>query len=139
MENKTSTTLIYVNKNSCLDAAERVKVTSGINVHQLTMRHEHLYHHLLLYLDREGLKELWKILFPTPPQDVTTPPTGLHSGLLGIILDSTVVWLKRATALGKSPSPLPSPMETSQGNPIFFLHNNYVNNSGLYPLINWLP
>lgn len=113
VENKISTTLIYINKSSCLDAAERVKVTSGVNVHQLTMRHEHLYHHLLLYLDRDGLRELWKVLSLAAPRDVATP-TGLQSGLLGVMLESTVVWLKRAAALGKSTSPLPSPMETNQ-------------------------
>ena len=104
-----------MNKTSCLDAAERVKVTSGINVHQLTMRHEHLYHHLLLYLDQEGLRELWKILFPqVAPQDTGTS-SGFHSGLLGVMMDNTVVWLKRTAAIGTSISSLPSAMETSQG------------------------
>ena len=113
--NKISTTLLYANKNSCLDAAERVKVTSGINVHELTMKHEHFYHHLLLYLDRGGLKELWKILFPLPPSEPSNSP-GLHSGLLGIMVNSAItVWLKRAAVIRNSVSPLPSPMETSQG------------------------
>ena len=84
------------------------------------MRHEHSYHHLLLYLDRDGLRELWKILFlTTPPQDAATTPSsgsaGLHIGLLGFMFDNTVVWLKRSAALGKSTSPLPSPMDLSQG------------------------
>ena len=119
MENKISTTLLYSNKSSCKDAAERVKVTSGINVHQLTMRHEHLYHQLLLYLDKDGLKELWKILFMSGSQDygaAPSSPIGLHMGLLGIMFDRTVVWLNRAAALGKvTVSPLPSPMEAMKG------------------------
>lgn len=119
VENKISTTLLYLNKSSCKDAAERVKVTSGINVHQLTMRHEHLYHQLLLYLNRDGLKELWKILFISGSQDLGVgpiSPIGLHRGLLGIMLDRTVVWLNRAAALGKvTVSPIPSPMETLKG------------------------
>lgn len=118
IENKTSVTLLYVNKVSCLDAAERVKVTSGINVHQLTMRHEHAYHQLLLYLDRGGLKELWKILFPptcsSSHESAASCSPGLHNGLLGIMLENIVVWLKRAAAL-ESSAPLPSPMETSHG------------------------
>ena len=114
MENKISTTLLYSNKTSCKDAAERVKVTSGINVHQLTMRHEHVYHQLLLYLDRDGLRELWKVLFVGGAQEAS--PAGLQVGLLGIMLDKTVVWLNRAAAMGKvAVSPVPSPMETMQG------------------------
>ena len=120
MENKINTTLLYINKNCCLDAAERVKVTSGINVHQLTMRHEHLYHHLILYQDREGLKELWKILFQTVSSQDTGGLPRLQNGLLGIMLDKMVVWLSRAAAMGKGGvSPLPSPMETLQQGMIY--------------------
>lgn len=82
------------------------------------MRHEHLYHQLLLYLNRDGLKELWKILVAGAQDLVAGPvsPTGLHRGLLGIMLDRTVVWLNRAAALGRvTVSPLPSPMETLKG------------------------
>ncbi len=83
------------------------------------MLSEHLFHHLLLYLDRRGLGELWKILFPpaatAPPQAGGLEEAGLHRGLVGIMLDSTVVWLKRSVAHGRSVSPVPTPMDTVQG------------------------
>ena len=97
MEDKMSVTLLYTNKSSCLDSAERVKVTSAINVHQLTIHHERLYHRLLLYLDRSGVVELWKLVFHSP-----LPPSqpGLHTGLLGVVLDNAVtVWMDGVPSL----------------------------------------
>ena len=92
-----SVTLLYANKSSCLVAAERVKVMVAINVHQLTMRHEYHYHRLLLYLDKEGIKELWKLVFYSSSFSISQP--GLHIGLLGVILDNAVtVWLDGGAA-----------------------------------------
>ncbi len=73
-------------------------MTSAVNVHQLTMRHESSHHLLLLYLDREGLKELWKLVF-----SVTSPSQpGLHAGLLGVVLDDAVtVWLDGGVAMSQ--------------------------------------
>ena len=83
------------------------------------MTHEHLYHHLLLYLDREGLKELWKILFPGTKKDSSTSSSssslGLHTGLLGVMMDSIVVWLKKVGVVAQ-----PTPMDTGQGLFLFF-------------------
>ena len=85
---RLNVTLLYNSKSSCTEAADRVKTIPAINVHQLTMKHEQT-HQLLLFLDREGLRSLWKVLF----SGVT--PSSLHGGLLGVIVDSNVmVWLK---------------------------------------------
>lgn len=83
-----STTLHYADKKSCQEAAEHVKTISSINVHQLTMRHE-LSHELELFLDREGLKSLWKVLF------VQSGASQLIVGLLGVTLGANcTVWIK---------------------------------------------
>jgi len=95
VEKKLTTTLLYGNKSSCLEAAELVKVMSEVNVHQLTMRHERLHHLLLLYLDRDGLKELWKLIFAK----TSSSHPGLRTGLLGVVLDDAVtVWLDGGVA-----------------------------------------
>lgn len=84
-----STTLLYADKKSCLEAAEKVKTISSINVHQLTMRHE-MSHELVLYLDREGLKSLWNVVFSHGDRS-----SGLHAGLLGVKMSSNfTVWLE---------------------------------------------
>ena len=91
-KNPLSTTLHYADKKSCQEAAEHVKTVSSINVHQLTMRHE-MSHELELFLDREGLKNLWKVLF-------STAPSKLINGLLGLTLSSHfTVWLKKPISL----------------------------------------
>ena len=85
-----STTLHYADMKSCQEAAEHVKTVSSINVHQLTMRHE-LSHELELFLDRGGLKSLWKVLFSQSSSKLTC-------GLLGLTLGSNfTVWLKIPT------------------------------------------
>ena len=83
-----SATLLYADKKSCLEAAEKVKTISSVNVHQLTMRHE-MSHELVLYLDREGLKSLWNVVFSHGDRS-----SGLHAGLLGVkMISNLTVWL----------------------------------------------
>ena len=85
-----NTTLLFADKSSCSDAAEKVKTMPAIKVHQLTISHEQQSHQLLLYLDQEGLRNLWKVLFNSDNSQ-----SSLHSGLLGVVLDSGVtVWCK---------------------------------------------
>ena len=83
-----NTTLLYADKSSCSDAAEKVKTMAAVKVHQLTISHEQHSHQLLLYLDHEGLRNLWRVLF-----SLENSNSSLHSGLLGVVLDSGVtVW-----------------------------------------------
>ena len=68
---------------------------STIKVHQLTISHEQQSHQLLLYLDREGLRNLWKILFNADNSCCSS----LHNGLVGVVLDSGLtVWCKASAA-----------------------------------------
>ena len=82
----------------------------AIKVHQLTISHEQQSHQLLLYLDHEGLRNLWKVLFSSENSN-----SALHSGLLGVVLDSGVtVWCKSVPRIDGGSS-VGSAMEINSG------------------------
>ena len=130
-----NTTLLFADKSSCSDAAEKVKTMPAIKVHQLTISHEQQSHKLLLYLDHEGLRNLWKVLFSSENSN-----SSLHSGLLGVVLDSGVtVWCKpgNTNRLDGSSGGSAGTMEVSSGTYIYVcvcvcVHAGCMNVATLY-------
>ena len=78
--------LLYTDKNSCLEAADKLRSMNAINASHLQLKLEQ-FDQLSMCVDRNGLHNLWRLLFGEP--------TAIHVGLLGINISGTVtVWLK---------------------------------------------
>jgi len=73
--------LLYTDKNSCLEAADKLKNMNVINASHLQLKLEQ-FDQLSMCTDREGLCNLWRILF--------SEPTPIHVGLLGVSMSGCV-------------------------------------------------
>lgn len=80
-------TLLYTDRSTCLEAADRIKNLGTVNATHVQLTQEQ-FHHLSMFMGRNGLQNLWKVLFSESSKL-------LHSGLVGVSLGSSVaVWVK---------------------------------------------